>query len=131
MNSSRQGRAGNESSERSRSATACPAVRQGEVSPAALILRPPPARAARRASGDDLRADLAVRPVSEKVEVAEQRRDYTALRNALPAVGFEHHVQQVHHVGVINPPRHLGQQPVMPDIVKGSSHTATSQPAGD
>ena len=33
-------------------------------------------------------------------------------------IGFQHDLQQVHHVWVIHPPCHLGQQPVMPDVVK-------------
>ena len=53
-----------------------------------------------------------------KVDVAEQRGDHTALRNAASTVGFQHDLQQVHHVWVIYPACHLGQQPVVPDIVK-------------
>src|SRR5208337_2796846 len=52
------------------------------------------------------------------VEVAEQRRDNPALRNALFAVGFEHHLQQVHHVAIVHPLGHLRQQPIVPDIVE-------------
>ena len=53
-----------------------------------------------------------------EVEVAEQRRDHPALRNAPFAVGFEHHLQQVHHVAIVHPLGHLRQQPIMPDIVE-------------
>src|ERR1700694_3608804 len=53
-----------------------------------------------------------------EVEIAEQRGDYTALRDASATVGYQHDLQQVHHVCVIHPARHLGQQPVVPDVVK-------------
>jgi hypothetical protein len=45
------------------------------------------------------------------------------LRDAASTVGFEHDLQQVHHVGIIDPARHLGQQPVVPDIVEGRGAT--------
>ena len=44
--------------------------------------------------------------------------DDPALRDAASTVGFQHDLQQAHHVVVIHSLRHLGQQPVMPDIVK-------------
>src|SRR5215469_3225403 len=53
-----------------------------------------------------------------EVEVAEQRRDDPALRDAAATVGFQHDLQQAHHVVVIHSLRYLGQQPVMPNIVK-------------
>src|SRR5579864_315962 len=53
-----------------------------------------------------------------EVEVAEQRRDDPALWDAATTVGFQHDLQQTHHVVVIHSLRHLGQQPVMPDVVK-------------
>ena len=40
------------------------------------------------------------------------------LRNAASTVGFQHDLQQSHHVWVIHPACHLGQQPVVPDVVK-------------
>src|SRR6516164_4370345 len=56
------------------------------------------------------------RPVHlSEVEVAEQRRDDPALRDAASTVGFQHDLQQAYHVVVIHSLRHLGQQPVMPD----------------
>src|SRR5450759_768984 len=39
-------------------------------------------------------------------------------RNAASTVGFEHHLQQMQHVRIIHPPCHLGQEPIMSDIVK-------------
>ena len=33
-------------------------------------------------------------------------------------VGFEHQLQQMHHVRIIHPSCHLGQEPIMPNIVK-------------
>ena len=48
----------------------------------------------------------------------KQRRDHPALRNAPFAVGFEHHLQQAHHVAIVHPFGHLRQQPIMPDIVE-------------
>src|SRR6266478_4657749 len=53
-----------------------------------------------------------------EVEVTEQRRDNPALRNALLAVGLEHDLQQVQNVHIVDPPRHLRQQPIVPDIVE-------------
>jgi hypothetical protein len=44
--------------------------------------------------------------------------DHTALRDAASSIGFQHDFQQVHHVIIVNSFRHLGQQPVMPDVVK-------------
>ena len=44
--------------------------------------------------------------------------DHTALRDAASTVGFQHDLQQVHHVWVIHPACYLGQQPVVPDVVK-------------
>ena len=40
------------------------------------------------------------------------------MRNASLTVGLEHDLQQVHHVHIINPPRHFRQQPIVPDIVE-------------
>ena len=44
--------------------------------------------------------------------------NHTALRNALLARCFQHNLQQMHDVRVIDPLCHLLQQPVMPDVVK-------------
>ena len=38
--------------------------------------------------------------------------------DAASTVGFQHNLQQVHHIWIIHPPCYLGQQPVVPDIVK-------------
>ena len=43
------------------------------------------------------------------------------MRNALLARGLQHNLQEVHDVRIINPLRHLLQQPVMPDIVEVGS----------
>ena len=40
------------------------------------------------------------------------------MRNAASTVGFEHDLQQAHHVCIIYSSCHLGQQPVVPNIVK-------------
>ena len=37
-----------------------------------------------------------------KVDVTEQRRNHPALRNALLPAGFEHDLQQVHHVRIVH-----------------------------
>src|SRR5712672_3184446 len=47
--------------------------------------------------------------------------DYAALWNALLARSFQHDLQKVHDVRVINPLCHFFQQPVVPDIVKVGS----------
>jgi hypothetical protein len=46
----------------------------------------------------------------------EQWGDHTALRDAASSIGFQHDFQQVHHVVIVNSFRHLGQQPVVPDV---------------
>src|ERR1700722_4376121 len=56
-----------------------------------------------------------------EVDVAEQRRNHSALRNALLARSFQHNLQQVHDVRVINPLCHLLQKPVVPDVVEVGS----------
>ena len=53
-----------------------------------------------------------------EVEIAEQWRDHPALRNAMLTVGFEHDLQQAHHVCIIHPSCHLGQQTIMSNVVK-------------
>src|SRR6266481_5043601 len=53
-----------------------------------------------------------------EVEIAEQWRDHPALRNATLTVGFEHDLQQAHHVCIIHPSCHLGQQTIMSNVVK-------------
>ena len=47
--------------------------------------------------------------------------DYSALWNALLARSFQHDLQKMHDVRVINPLCHFFQQPVVPDIVKVGS----------
>ncbi len=42
---------------------------------------------------------------AREVEIAEQWRDDPALRNAPLTVGFEHDLQQAHHVCIIHPCR--------------------------
>src|SRR4051812_41348164 len=53
-----------------------------------------------------------------EVEVAEQRRDDPTLRNAHLAGSFQHNLQEMHDVRVINPPCHLLQQSVVTDAVE-------------
>src|SRR5262244_1358819 len=53
-----------------------------------------------------------------EVEIAEQWRDHSALRDASLTIGFEHDLQQVHHVGVVDPLCHLAQQTIMSNVVK-------------
>src|SRR5246127_3348261 len=38
-----------------------------------------------------------------EVEIAEQWRDHSALRDASLTIGFEHNLQQVHHVADVDP----------------------------
>ena len=47
---------------------------------------------------------------------------HPALRDAVSTVGFQHELQQVHHVIVIDSLCHLGQQPVVPNVVKRRYH---------
>ena len=42
------------------------------------------------------------RTIWREVDVAEQRRNHPALRNALFPAGFEHDLQQVHDVGIVH-----------------------------
>src|SRR5712691_3966366 len=44
--------------------------------------------------------------------------DHTTLGNAFLAGRRERHLQQVHHVVVVHPRRHLLQQPMVPDVVE-------------
>src|SRR5271166_1824358 len=53
-----------------------------------------------------------------EADVAEQRRNHPALRNALFPAGFEHDLQQVHDVGIVHALGYFRQQPIMPDIVE-------------
>src|SRR5208282_2736384 len=53
-----------------------------------------------------------------EVDVAEQRRNHPALRNALFSAGFEHDLQQMHDVGIVHALTYFRQQPIVPDIVE-------------
>src|SRR5277367_1337800 len=53
-----------------------------------------------------------------EVDVTEQRRNHPALRNALLPAGFEHDLQQVHHVRIVHALSDFRQQPIVPDIVE-------------
>src|SRR5215471_13978496 len=57
-----------------------------------------------------------------EVNITEQGRNYSALWDASLARSFQHDLQKMHDVGVINPSCHFFQQPVVPDIVKGSGY---------
>src|SRR6266853_1085440 len=57
-------------------------------------------------------------PARPKGYLLRPRSHNPALRNALLAVGLEHDLQQVQYVHIVNPPRHLRQQPIVPDIVE-------------
>ena len=63
-----------------------------------------------------------------EVEVTEQGRDYSALWNALLARSFQHDLQKVHDVHVVDPPRHFRQQPVVPNIVKVGAQINVEDP---
>src|ERR1700751_5830847 len=56
-----------------------------------------------------------------EVDITEQGRNYSALWNAFLTGSFQHDLQKVHDVRVINPLRYFLQQPVVPDIVKVGS----------
>ena len=45
-------------------------------------------------------------------------RHNPALRDAVSTVGLQHDLQQMHHVIVVDPFRYLGQQSVVPNVVK-------------
>src|SRR5262249_9268218 len=53
-----------------------------------------------------------------EVDIAEQWGEHPALWNATSAVGLQHNFQQVHHVIIVDSLCHLGQQTVMPNVVK-------------
>ena len=53
-----------------------------------------------------------------EVEITEQWGDHSALRDAASTIGFQHDLQQVHHIIIIDSLRHFGQQSVVPDVVK-------------
>src|SRR5215510_5014540 len=53
-----------------------------------------------------------------EIDIAEQRGDHSTLWNAASTIGLQHDLQQVHHVIIGDSPRHLGQQPVVPNVVK-------------
>src|SRR5215471_11711240 len=53
-----------------------------------------------------------------EVDITEQRGDHSTLWNAAVTIGFQHDLQQVHHVIIVDSLRHLGQQPVVPNVVK-------------
>src|SRR5262245_30219660 len=53
-----------------------------------------------------------------KVDITEQRGDHSPLWNAAVTLGLQHALQQVHHVIIVDSLRHLGQQPVVPNVVK-------------
>jgi site-specific DNA recombinase len=44
--------------------------------------------------------------------------NHSALRDAASTIGFQHDLQQVHHIIIIDSFRHFGQQSVVPDVVK-------------
>ena len=54
-----------------------------------------------------------------EVEITEQWGDHSALRDAVSTIGFQHDLQQMHHVVVIDSLCHFGQQSVVPDVVVG------------
>src|SRR5215470_17140255 len=53
-----------------------------------------------------------------EVDIAEQRGDHSPLWNAAATIGLQHDLQQVQHVIIVDSLRHLGQQPVVPNVVK-------------
>jgi hypothetical protein len=53
-----------------------------------------------------------------EVDVTEQWGDHPALRDATSTVGFQHDLQQVHHVIIVDSLCNLGQQTVVPNVVK-------------
>src|SRR5262245_25398314 len=54
-----------------------------------------------------------------EVDITEQWGDHSALWNTAATIRFQHDLQQVHHVVIVDSLRHLGQQQVMPNVVKG------------
>src|SRR5262249_31221523 len=53
-----------------------------------------------------------------EVEVTEQGGDHPALRDAFLPGRLQHHLEQVEHVAIAHPLRHLRQQQVMPHVVE-------------
>src|SRR5262245_42741862 len=56
-----------------------------------------------------------------EVDITEQWGDHSALWNTAATIRFQHDLQQVHHVVIVDALRHLGQQQVMPNVVKIAS----------
>ncbi|HEX4548148.1 MAG TPA: recombinase family protein, partial [Pseudomonas sp.] len=67
-------------------------------------------------------------PVRDESYLLRSGSDYSALRNALLARSFQHDLQKVHDVLVVDPLSHFLQQPVMPDIVKVGSQIKVEDP---
>src|SRR5215472_16065216 len=53
-----------------------------------------------------------------EVDITEQCGDHSALRDTTATIRLQHDLQQVHHVIIVDSLRHLGQQPVVPNLVK-------------
>src|SRR5262249_29489110 len=53
-----------------------------------------------------------------EVDITEQWGDHSALRDATATVRFQHDLQQVHHVIIVDSLRYLGQQQIVLNVVK-------------
>ena len=53
-----------------------------------------------------------------QVQIREERRDHSSLRNPLLAVDFQDQLNQMQNLRVLNPPGDLLQQVVMPHVVE-------------
>ena len=62
------------------------------------------------------------RPSDDGSYLLRSGRHDAALWNALLARSFQHNLQKMHDLRVINPLSHFRQQPVVPDIVKERGH---------
>ena len=53
-----------------------------------------------------------------EVEIAEQRRDHSALRNPHLPGGLQHLLEQGQHVSIVDPPGHLREQQIVPHVIE-------------
>src|SRR5271155_3854849 len=53
-----------------------------------------------------------------EVEIAEQRRNHTALGNSLPPSRLEDQAEESHHFGILYPPGHLLEQQIVLHIIE-------------
>jgi hypothetical protein len=63
-----------------------------------------------------------------EINIAEQRRNHSALRNASFSMGPEHYLQQMHHVGVVHALCYFRQQTILSNIVEVAAQVNVDDP---